>query len=167
VIGLQLRISGEQQYARFFDVMADEVTHLREPLSRVSRRLTETVGQQFFSEGSHGGAPWPALNPTYERWKDEAYPGRPMLVRTGQMRAAFLADGQRELTQSRLAWGVDTQRDSDGQLIAERAGAHQAGEGHVPERKIIALRMDDRRFIDHEFVAYINGLRHSLLGGAL
>lgn len=165
MIGLRFTIAGEEQYARRFDVLADEVTHLKEPLSRISKRLTQTVGEQFLTEGSHGGGGrWAPLNPDYERWKDETYPGRPMLVRTGAMRAAFLADGERELTQSRLTWGVDTQRDSEGHAIADRASAHQAGEGRMPQRKIIALRADDRRAFDHEFVAWFNGVRHSLLG---
>lgn len=167
MIGLRLSITGEDQYARFFDVMADEVTHLKEPLSRVSKRLTQTVGQQFLTEGAHGGGKWRPNSTPYQQWKDETYPGRPLLVLSGDMRAAFLVHGQRELTDQRLVWGIDDQTDHEGHRIADRALAHQAGEGHMPQRKIVALRADDRRFIDHEFVAHINYLRRSLMGGRL
>jgi hypothetical protein len=164
---MRMTITGEEQYARFFDAMASEVTDLREPLSRVSKRLTETVGQNFLTEGAHGGGRWQSNSTAYQQWKDQAYPGRPLLVLHGDMRAAFLAHGQRELTATRLVWGIDDQTDSEGNRIADRALAHQAGEGHMPQRKIVSIRADDRRFFDHEFVAHINYLRRSLMGGRL
>ena len=161
---IKFNVAGEEQYARAFDVMANEVTRLKDPLSRVSEQLTRSVGEQFETEGAHGtGAKWTELNKAYEDWKDEHYPGRPMLVRTGAMRRAFLVDGERELTDERLIWGVDTQTDDDGEAIAARAAAHQTGDG-VPERKIIALTKADRRAIDRSFVEWFNGVRHSLLG---
>lgn len=158
-------IAGEQQYARGFAAMADEMRDLREPLERVAERLVQTVGQQFQDEGSHGTSKWEPLNEAYDTWKQDAYPGRPMLVRSGAMRAAFLVDGTRELTASRLVWGVDDQTNDDGERIADYAMAHQAGRGRVPQRKIVALREDDKRAVDRMFVEHIQYLRRSLVRG--
>lgn len=167
MIGLRFSILGDEQYARSFDVLASETTHLRTPLGDVSKLLTRTVGEQFLTEGSHGlGGRWHELNRDYQAWKDEHYPGRPMLVLSAAMRQAFLVEGERELTDSYLRWGVDTQTDPEtGEKIADRARAHQAGEGHQPQRKIVALRQDDRRAMDRIFVAWFNAVRRSILPG--
>lgn len=165
MLSVRFSIAGEQQYARGFQALAHEMQDLREPLQRVRDRLVQTTGEQFASEGSHGTGGWQPLSPAYQAWKDEAYPGRPMLVRTGDMRAAFLVDGTRELTATRLRWGVDDQRDSEGELIADRAMAHQAGRGNVPQRKIVALTHQDKRAFDRAFVEHIQHLRRSLIRG--
>lgn len=158
-------IAGEQQYARAFDAMASEMRDLREPLERVADRLVQTVGQQFQDEGAHGTSKWEPLNADYEEWKEDAFPGRPMLVRSGAMRAAFLVDGTRELTATRLVWGVDDQINDDGERIADYALAHQTGQGRAPQRKIVALRADDKRAMDRMFVEHIQYLRRSLIKG--
>jgi hypothetical protein len=166
MLNVRFQVAGEQQYARAFQVLADDARDLKEPLTRVRDRLVSTVGEQFQSEGQHGGTPWPQLSTAYEQWKQEAFPGRPLLVRSGAMRAAYLADGTRELTNTRLVWGIDTQRDQHGQAIADRAGAHQAGEGHMPQRKIIALTFEDRRAFDRAFVEHFNYLKHRVFRGS-
>lgn len=165
MLSVRFSVAGEEQYARRFDALAHELQDLQEPLGRVRDQLVQTVGQQFQQEGSHGTSGWTPLNPRYEEWKDSAYPGRPILVKTGAMRKAFLVDGTRELTATRLRWGLDDQTDEDGERIADRALAHQAGQGHMPQRKIVALRTDDKRAMDRAFVEHITYLRRSLIGG--
>ena len=165
MLSVRFTVAGEQQYARRFDALAHELQDLQEPLERVRDQLVLTVGQQFMEEGAHGTSKWQPLNASYEAWKESAYPGRPILVRTGAMRQAFLVDGTRELTATRLRWGLDDQTNEDGERIADYALAHQTGEGHVPQRKIVALRFDDKRQMDRAFVEHITYLRRSLIGG--
>jgi len=165
MLSVRFSVAGEQQYARGFQAMAHEMGDLREPLGRVRDRLVQTVGEQFRAEGSHGTGGWEPLSPDYQAWKDEAFPGRPMLVRTGDMRAAFLVDGTRELTATKLRWGVDDQVDGEGNPIADRAFAHQAGRGNVPQRKIVAVTHQDKRAFDRAFVEHIQYLRRSLIKG--
>ncbi len=160
---MRFEIAGEAQYERGFQAMDEELRDLREPLEGVARLLTRSVGEQFGSEGSHGGTPWQPLSPAYAAEKEERYPGHPILVASGEMRRAFLADGTRELTAHRLVWGVTDQRDSDGDQIAIRAAAHQSGEGVVPQRKIVALTLADRRDIDREFASFLTYMRRRLL----
>lgn len=167
MLSVRFTVAGERQYARGFDAMANEMRDLREPLERVAARLVQTVGQQFGAEGSHGTSKWQPLNPGYQAWKDDAYPGRPMLVRTGDMRSAFLTEGTRQLTATKLVWGVDDQTNSEGERIADYAMAHQTGEGRLPQRKIVALRQDDKRAMDRMFVEHIQYLRRSLVKGRM
>ena len=162
MLSVRFDIAGEQQYGRAFRALADDARNLKEPLTRIRDRLVSTVGQQFQTEGSHGGAPWPGLNAEYERWKESAFPGRPLLVRSGAMRAAYLVHGTRELTNTRLVWGVDDQVDAEGERIADRALAHQTGEGRVPQRKIVSVTFEDRRQFDRYFVEWFNYRKRSL-----
>lgn len=158
-------VAGEAQFVRAFEVYDHELRDLSEPFEDVADHLTRVVGEQFLSEGAHGlGSKWRPLNPDYEAWKEEHYPGRPILVRSGAMRAAYLVEGTRELTHDRLVWGVTDQTDDEGERISEYAVAHQTGRGVVPQRKIIALNTGDRRALDRVFVHWLNGLRHRILG---
>lgn len=161
-LSISFNVHGEQQYARRFQLLADEGKNLREPLSRIRDRLIKSTGEQFLSEGSHGGTPWDPLSREYALWKDHHFPGRPLLVRTGAMREAFLVHGTRELTAKKLVWGVTDQVDHDGERIAVRAAAHQTGRGVVPQRKIIALTLEDRRAFDREFVQWFNHAKNSI-----
>lgn len=166
---LRFNIAGEDQYRRAFAAFGREVSDLREPLTRVRDLLVESTGENFRSEGGGAGG-WEPLNEAYDEWKQEAYPGRPMLVLTGAMRGALLDKRQStlDLTSQRLVWGLDTQTDPEtGERLADRAYAHQRGEGHVPQRKVVALTFKDRRAIDREFVAHINRVRRGPLGGRL
>lgn len=162
-------VAGEGQFVRAFEAYDHELRDLSDPFEDVADHLVRVVGEQFVSEGAHGlGAKWEPLSPGYEEWKDEHYPGRPLLVLSGAMRDAYLVHGTRELTADRLVWGVtdQTATTDDGDLIriAEYATAHQTGRGVVPQRKIIALNTMDRRQMDRIFVHWLNGLRHRLIG---
>ncbi len=165
MLTVSFNVAGEGQYIRAFEAYEHELRDLSEPFEDVADHLKRVVGEQFGLEGAHGlGSKWRPLSPGYEAWKDEHYPGRPLLVRTGAMRAAYLVHGTRELTHDRLVWGVTDQLDDEDDRIAEYATAHQTGRGVVPQRKIIALNTQDRRGLDRVFVEWLNGLRHRILG---
>jgi hypothetical protein len=169
MLRMRIDISGEVQYERGFAAMDAELEDLREPLGGVADLLKRVVGEQFLTEGEHGGTPWESLSKPYEIAKEERWPGHPLLVASGEMRRAFLVDGTRELSRERLVWGVTDQIDEDegspghGERIAIRAAAHQSGEGVVPQRKIVALTNLDRRGIDREFASWLTHMRRRLL----
>jgi hypothetical protein len=165
MLRMRIDISGEVQYERGFAAMDAELEDLREPLGGVADLLKRAVGEQFLTEGEHGGLPWQPLSPAYAAEKEERYPGHPILVASGEMRDAFLVSGTRELSRERLVWGVTDQRDSHGDPISIRAAAHQSGEGVVPQRKIVALTNLDRRGIDREFASWLTHMRRRLLPG--
>jgi len=47
------------------------------------------MGETFGSEGSASGGKWADLTPAYAAWKQEHYPGRPIGVLTGALRASM------------------------------------------------------------------------------
>jgi hypothetical protein len=163
MLRVSFEVAGEGQYVRGFEAMEAELADMREPLGHIAEDLKQAVGEQFLSEGAHGGAPWVPLEPGYAAEKDERYGPHPILVASGEMRRAFLVDGTRELGPQRLVWGVTDQVDEHGDRIAIRAGAHQTGRGVVPQRKIVALTQTERRGFDREFVSWLTHMRRRLL----
>lgn len=164
MLEVRFDVYGEQQYARRFKDLGTRLDDLTEPLERVRDHLARSVADQFDDEGGHGGPAWVPLNPDYERRKRAAVGDKPILEYSGAMRGALDADhGTVELTSQRLVFGLTTQRDQDGELIADRGRAHQTGAG-VPERKWLALSEEDRRDIDRVFVEWISAQSRALFG---
>lgn len=165
-------VAGEEQYARGFDAMASEMRDLKEPLTRVRAIIAHSVSEQFNTRGAHGlGGAWKPLNEQYESWKAIHFPGKSILERTGALHD-ILVDPFRatlELTARRLVYGVPpSATNEEGESIAEYGGLAQTGgndDTRPPQRKIFALNLQERRQLDREFVAWINGRRHTLLPG--
>lgn len=153
-------IAGDVQYARGFEAAAREVEDLTEPLKAVGESLRLSVSDQFRSEGSAGlGSRWTPLNPDYAAWKEAQVGPEPMLVFTGKMRSAMTDPRALQITPRRLIYEPD-----DPEGIAAR---HQAGGGHLPQRKIVALSLETRRGWDRIFMAWITNLRRGPMWGAV
>lgn len=152
---IRFDVAGEVQLSRAFEAAEREARDMSVPLAETGDMVVESVGQQFHTEGARSGAAWPSLSAAYAAWKDSAYPGRPLLVRTGAMRAQAL-DKARTLTVTarRLVYEVDD----------PKAIYHQRGEGHLPQRRLVDLTAEDRRQVDRIFANWLNGLRHRAFG---
>ena len=149
LVPISIRVDGDVEYARAFDLSARLADDLREPLGDVGAELIGAVSRQFASEGaSELGTRWQPLSPAYAAWKQANYPGRPMLVRTGEMRSAAV-DARRALsiTPRRLTYTVDS----------DYAIHHHRGEG-VPSRRFVVLSTATRRSIDRVFVEWLSGI---------
>jgi hypothetical protein len=160
VLRLRLTIAGETQVARAFDVLARDAQDLRDPLAETHDHLRRVVGEQFASEGSHGGQRWQDLTPAYAERKAQHYgDGRPILVASGDLRAAWLARQPLELSAHRLVMGP-----REGSEEETRSVAHQTGAGHMPQRKIVNLTLGDRRGIDRIFAEHFSAVIRRLFG---
>lgn len=166
LVKIDLKVAGEKQISRAFEASAREAEDMSEPLQRFGDHLLQQVGAQFASEGAQGGAPWPQLNAAYAAWKDEHYPGRPILVRTGALRAAATSKDAVTVTPRRLTYeidGIDVHENPSGyaevEFIGDVAVWHQKGRGHLPVRKIVDLNELARRQLDRYFSDWVNGLR--------
>lgn len=157
---LTLTMAGGVQLARAFDVLASDAEDLREPLQHTHEHLRHVIGEQFQTEGGHAGQHWPALSPAYAKAKADHYgDGRPILVATGDLRAAWLALQPLELTHHRLVMGPRA-----GTLEERKTIAHQTGAGHNPERRIVDLTTGDKRGIDRIFAEYFSARVHRMIG---
>lgn len=150
---LSFAINGDVQYARGFQAYAHEVADLSEPLERIGDDLQKHVGQQFGTEGGHSGEPWAQLSPKYAAWKEEHFPGMPILVATGDMRAAALSPEAIFVTGDSLTYSVEAP-----------AGWHQDGTENMPARPLVRLPSRVRRGWDRIVVEWLNEQRRGRIG---
>lgn len=79
------------------------MTNWRAPFKEMYQEYAAYEERVFASEGSAGLGKWAPLSPIYAKWKAIHFPGRPILTRTGRMRAA--AKTLILLTEDRLVMG--------------------------------------------------------------
>lgn len=155
LVRVDIHIEGEEDYRRGFQIMAEDARDLSEPLRRVGESIRSGVGEQFLTEGAARGAPWAPLSPKYKLWKEAHWPGRPILVRTGEMRGALLALDAIDVTRSRMTY----------EPHSDIAHFHQFGTRYMPARKMLVLRPQDRREWDrifHEWIIYLRNRNPAL-----
>lgn len=146
---VRFEVEGEQQLVRGFQLMEAESRDLSDPLEETGELVIDHVGRQFDSRGQ---GRWKPLDPAYAAWKRRHFPGQPILVRTGAMRAAALDPYAAHTTPSRMTYTVRS----------DVAGYHQGGgdEGNnPPRRKLVDLTAAERRGVDRIFSAWLNRLR--------
>lgn len=125
-----------------FEQWADLISDWRPTFRNVITLFRRHEGRHFDSEGSSTGARWAPLSERYGAWKAAQYPGRPILVLTGALRAA-LVDGRgpgaiEKIGPRRMEIGVDSG-------VLPYAQAHQTGiPGRLPARPPIRFDGDPR-----------------------
>lgn len=113
-----------QSFAVAMERFGEEISHFgTHVFPRVTSLFEAAIDAQFDARGKGpiaGG--WPALTPEYARWKDEHYPGAPLLERTQKMRDALTKSGasgaRRETSDAALVFGT---------IGVEYASVHQMG----------------------------------------
>lgn len=102
---------------------------------------------QFASQGAWGSGGWSPLSPKYAEWKARHYPGQPILVRTGALRASLTDGPDVRIIRPQDAWL--------GSMV--RYGRyHQSGDG-VPRRPPVDIPESERRTwakIMHRFLIH-------------
>ena len=114
------------------------------PLWERFKVVMEDVERSRFDSEGHGD--WPPLAESTRRYRD----GQPLLVQTGALRESLVNPGQAADTGPlRMSWGTDVpyaHYHQDGGTIA----------GRPPQRKILDIRVEDRRRLEREMVSWIN-----------
>lgn len=142
-------VAGDLQLSRAFIVYEHETDDMSEPLGDVARLVQRTVGEQFATEGARSGG-WRPLDPVYEAWKEEHFPGAPMLVQTGEMRDKALDPAAISVSPDRAEYVIDD----------AKAFWHQTGAGRLPVRELVHLTALDNRESERIFATWLNELRH-------
>ena len=148
LIPLRFSLGDTAVYSRAFKMTARQAEDLSEPLAEIGLRVIAAVGQQFLTEGEWGGTPWPQMSPRYALWKEEHYPGRPLLVREALMRRAMLdPEGSLFVSPKLMIY----QPDSDIALY------HQEGvpERNLPPRPMLAFPAAELHEWDRIMVAWL------------
>jgi len=85
---IKVRFTDPVQAIRYFDSISAALKDLQEPLEEYGRYIVEEhIPRQFEAQGFPQR--WPSLKTEYRKWKEKHYPGKPILVRTGRMKAGF------------------------------------------------------------------------------
>jgi phage gpG-like protein len=135
-ISLSFDFYGDVQIDRTLERFSDAVEDARPAWEAIADRFAHVERRQFGTEGRHASGGWAPLSPRYAAWKARHYPGRPILVREGDLRAS--------LTQR--PFGVERIEPHDAWLGSDVAHGryHQRGQG-VPRRRPIELTEQERR----------------------
>lgn len=128
---IQVSISGDKEFAQKLITFAGtDGINLKRSMGASGLYLTRFFsGEVFASRGGVIGARWPRLNDSYARWKARQFPGRPPLVRSGEMLRSF---GFEEHKRS-----LDLFNTSD------HFEYHQEGTRRIPQRMM--MRIDQQR----------------------
>jgi hypothetical protein len=176
-------MDGLAVYNRRLEGIASRAEDLTVPLKQIGADLIKDIGSQFATQGGYaydwphpGAGPWRPLTDRYRQWKEQHYPGRPILVASGTMRRAVLAGGKSmTVTPHHLlytpaeAWVVRRYRyrREGGKLVvapharaydmAQIAYYHQTGAGHNPHRPMVAFPLSELREWDRTLLSWLNG----------
>jgi hypothetical protein len=88
-LSISIVIEGEK-VDHALDMLGQKLVMFEEAFDDIGIELSAYFsGQVFASQGQIIDQDWPELSEKYEEWKAENYPGRPPLVRTGEMQDSF------------------------------------------------------------------------------
>lgn len=149
MVTITLRANGSQQLKRTLVRWTEAITDLRPAYEEIADRFASMELLLFATEGASGGAPWAPLSPGYRTWKERNYPGRPILVRTGDLR--------RDLT--RRPFGIEVITTDTLRVGAKvpYARYHQTGTPRMPRRPPVNLTEAQRQELVKIVQAYILG----------
>ena len=125
-----------------FDQLERLIDRIAKPGNGQTRALADGIRQQFqanFTRQGSGAGAWAALAPSTARQRQQqGYAGnRPILVRTGQLRASFVdrgaADHYERIWQSAVGLTVEVGSDDP------RAIFHERGTSRMPARPVTLL----------------------------
>jgi len=90
---LNLVVEGDVQLLRSFRKFADNVKDLSEAFREIAQDFHQTVERkQFESEGAYGSGGWAPLSEEYASWKAKNFPGRPLMVLSGDLKESLMGE---------------------------------------------------------------------------
>jgi phage gpG-like protein len=135
-VRLHFEFYGQVELDRTLAGLEERTQDLRPVWDTLRRRFLVTERKQFDSEGAFGGGKWAPLSPAYGAWKAAHYPGKPILVRTGELRRSLTEGPQVTVMEPHLAiFGS----------AVEYGQYHEEGSAHLPRRPPVQLPAAERR----------------------
>jgi phage gpG-like protein len=132
-VTLRISTAGGDEIVAVLAEIREATEDLMKAWPAVVRKLRQQLRYHFSGEGSTGRAgKWAALSAPYAKWKAKHYPGKPILERTGRLRASLVDSGSHdslEILSPRFVF------------VGSRvpyAGFHQEGTSRMPRRPPIS-----------------------------
>jgi len=115
-----------------FGMVLDRFSHrLRDPVpvwEQIADRFVDLQAANFANQGKTMSNGWSPLSANYGRWKARHYPGRGILVRSGELRESLAEKlGIREMNKQSMTVGTQL----------PHARFHQYGTSNMPARPLI------------------------------
>jgi phage gpG-like protein len=132
---ISFELLGKEKVVSILTSLKSRVKNLSPAFRSISDNFRETEKKTFDNQGR--GKSWMPLSSTYAAWKAKHYPGRPIMVLTGDLK--------RSLT-SRDANHIERIRHQDMEIgTSDKKGIwHQKGTSKMPARKLISPTASDK-----------------------
>ena len=141
MLNLRFEVAGDVQLSRMLDRVSEDLSNMRPAWDLIHQNFLQGEHGTFAMEGAFGGkAKWKPLSPKYELWKESRYPGQPILVLTGALRASLTQSSDQdhiyEPTDTGVAMGTKI-RTPNGRW--NLGLLHQKGTRKMPARPPVEL----------------------------
>ena len=143
-LSIGFEVEGVKQTSVAFDLYGKNLNDFRVPLEKSKDILMKAFQLNFETEGKTLGKPWAALSPKYALMKNQRFPGRKILQKTGKMKTSFSS-----IVTSVSATMFNT---------ADYFGYHQSRAPRKRLKRRIMMRIDQTRnkAIFMEFTKFLN-----------
>lgn len=150
---LQIVISGADELLGGIDTAQERI---RDPFGRgvrqrIKKEISVEISESFKTTGRSTGRQWRGLSERYAAWKGVKYPGKGILVATGEMKAHLLSTQlniMRPMSKTRIQW----------RHTGPIAAFHQEGSAKLPARPVIIVNKDFGRIIGQHVQDGITGV---------
>jgi phage gpG-like protein len=128
---------GDVQLDRTLVRFGDNVRDARPAWDKIADSFATLEARQFSSHGHAASGGWAPLSPRYGAWKAQHYPGKPIMVRSGDLMESL----------TRRPFGIE---DIDRQSMrigsdVDHGRWHQRGGPNLPRRRVVELTEGTRR----------------------
>lgn len=136
-VRLHFDFYGDTQLGRTLDRWAEGLDDMRPAWETLAARFARLEEKQFRTEGRFASGGWSPLSPAYAAWKARNYPGRPILVRTGDLKKSLTTRpfGVEVIERKFMAIGSDV----------DYGKCHQHGGRYLPRRRPVELPEAERQ----------------------
>jgi phage gpG-like protein len=133
---IRFEVFGEVQLERTLERFTGNIGDASPAWEAIADDFLDVEAGQFRSEGGRGSGGWSPLTPRYGAWKATHFPGRPILVREGDL--------EHSLTHGPEIRIISARRMELGSAVPY-GRYHQSGTPRMPRRRPIDLTEADRR----------------------
>ena len=146
-IQITLDLLGERQTSRRIQTLRADLSDPRPAYRDIADMIRKVQLPQFGTQGARGPrGRWVDLSEAYATWKEMHYPGRPILVLTGKMKAAATSKQSPGAIEEIDRGGVTVGIDGD---EVPYAMTHQHGDlgRNIPQRQVYDMTDGDQQEI--------------------
>lgn len=139
MLGARVIVQGDKTVATSLKVVARSIRDFRPLWNRIELDFYGIMDEQFAGQGVGPAGKWKVLSPAYERRKAQAFPGRMILERTGELMDSLTVKGH----SSRMLRKTESEMEIGTSI--PYADFHQRGGPIIPRRALIDLTEEHKR----------------------